>query len=169
MNDFNRDIKYSNSLTEQLDAYYLRAIPGAVKIVPVTDIKLQRRGGDKLVYLKDGRVVKIEEKIRRRDWPDFLLETQSRNGKPGWLQTCRADYLAYVFEPSGTVYLLPVLLLQMAWKMFGAQWVKEFGVKKAQNVTLNGYLSESTPVPRKRLAVDIFRSMAGNFKKTKGA
>ena len=168
LNNYREDIQFSTSLAADLDRFYLAWFPGAVKVEHVEDLAMQKKGIDKLVYLEDGRVIKLEEKLRRKNWSDVLLETQSRNGKPGWLQTCRADYLAYVFEPSGTVYLLPVLLLQMAWRIFGPQWVKEFGIKRAVNATLGGYVSVNIPVPRKRLVVDIIRSMTGNFKKIAG-
>ena len=174
LNRFHDDLKFADSLSAELDAYYLERFPGAVRVEHVTDLGMQRRGVDKIVHLRDGRTVKIEEKIRRKSWPDFLLEIRSRGTKLGWLFTCKADYICYVYLESREAYFLPVVLLQMAWMENGADWERRYGIKEAQNVTLGGYTSKNIPVPRERLMQDIFKAMTGvlpvsNSKNTKGA
>ncbi len=37
----------------------------------------QRAGIDRHVCLQDGTILKIDEKVRREDWPDILLEVYS--------------------------------------------------------------------------------------------
>ena len=161
LNRFHDDLKFADSLSAELDAYYLERFPGAVRVERITDLGMQRRGVDKIVHLRDGRTVKIEEKIRRKSWPDFLLEIRSRGTKPGWLFTCQADYVAYFYLESREIYLLPVLLLQMAWLENGSDWERRYGIKEAQNTTLGGYVSKNIPVPRERLMQDIFQAMTG--------
>ena len=41
-------------------------------------------------------------------------------------------------------YLLPVLLLQRAWRLNGRRWIAAFGGRRALNP---GYVSTSVPVP----------------------
>lgn len=107
----------------------------------------QRAGIDRQVYLTDGTVLKIDEKVRSKEYPDILLEKWSDRDRrvPGWIQKdLSCDYIAYAFVGSKRCYLLPFLLLQRAWRIHGEQWRSNFGVVPAQNV---GYVTESVPVP----------------------
>lgn len=160
-NNFHADLKFSDSVSESMDQYYLSALPGAERVETVTDLELQRKGIDKLVHLWDGKVVKIEEKIRRKAWPDVLLELRSRGKKLGWLFTCQADYITYVYLESRELYFIPVVLLQMAWVQNKDDWIRRYDYVEAGNVTLGGYVSKSIPVPRERLLEDLSRAMTG--------
>lgn len=116
--------------------------------VSVRDDGWAQRGGiDRVLTLACGRVFTVDEKVRTNDWPDILLEQWSdeERRKPGWVQKPLAcDFIAYVFAPSRRCHLLPVPLLQRAWRHRGRAWIAEHGQRCAQNV---GYVSTSVSVP----------------------
>src|ERR1043165_1536712 len=75
----------------------------------------QRGGIDRLLMLTDGTVLKVDEKVREKDWPDVLLEIWSDRDrrKEGWaLKDLTCDFIAYAFVPSQTCYLFPWQLLR---------------------------------------------------------
>lgn len=127
---------------------YNRAFPTLVSAVSVHDDGWAQRGGiDRVLTLACGRVYTIDEKVRTHDWPDILLEQWSDEERrsPGWVQKPLAcDFIAYAFAPSRRCYLLPVGLLQRAWRMNGRSWINSHGQRRAQN---RGYVSTSVPVP----------------------
>lgn len=127
---------------------YRAAFPGLQAAVNVREDGWAQRGGiDRVLTLKSGRVVTVDEKVREQDWPDILLERWSDEARqsPGWVQKSLAcDYIAYAFVPSGTCYLLPTLTLQRAWRMFGRQWAEQYQTVRAQN---RGYVTASVAVP----------------------
>ena len=127
---------------------YRRAFPTLVSAVSVRDDGWAQRGGiDRVLTLACGRVFTVDEKVRTNDWPDILLEQWSDEERrsPGWIQKPLAcDFIAYAFAPSRRCYLLPVALLQRAWRLNGRHWIKHHGQRRARNV---GYVSTSVPVP----------------------
>lgn len=112
----------------------------------------QRAGIDRLITLRCGRVLAIDEKIRLRDWPDVLLEIWSdeERAKPGWaVKPLAADFVCYCFVPSRRGFLLPLPILQRAWRDNGEEWTRRYGVRRAQN---EGYESVNVPVPLRELS-----------------
>jgi hypothetical protein len=78
--DFHEDLDWSNS--PEINAFwmaaYRHAFPtfvGAIVCPPDTD--LQRMGIDRLVYLENNVVLRIDEKTRRKSYPDLVIETVS--------------------------------------------------------------------------------------------
>ncbi len=107
----------------------------------------QRGGIDRVVILKSGKTLTIDEKVREKDWPDILLERWSDRDKekPGWVQKPLAcDYIAYAMAPSRKCFLLPFQQLQMAWVRHGKAWIQKYKPVVALNRT---YTTESIPVP----------------------
>lgn len=157
---------------------YRQAFPnfGAMHSVR-SDGWAQRGGIDRLVFLKSGKTVTIDEKVRAEKWPDILLERWSskENQTPGWIQKDLAcDFIAYAFVPSETCYLLPFLSLRKAWLDHGRHWISMaesgpldakgnpkgkdgFKVVAAKN---NGYTTESIAVPTGVLLKSITESMS---------
>ena len=127
---------------------YRRAFPTLVSAVSVRNDGWAQRGGiDRVITLACGRVYTVDEKVRTSDWPDILLEQWSDEGRrsPGWIQKPLAcDFIAYAFAPSRRCYLLPVALLQRAWRIEGREWVEVYGQRRARNPN---YVSTSVPVP----------------------
>jgi hypothetical protein len=139
---------------------YRRAFPRLKSAVPVRDDGwAQRAGVDRVLTLACGRTYTVDEKIRTADWPDILLEQWSDEARrvPGWVQKPLAcDFIAYAYAPSGVCYLLPVAPLQRAWRQCGREWIKRYGVRRAQNP---GYVSVGVPVPRGVLMQAIVEAM----------
>jgi hypothetical protein len=118
----------------------------------------QRAGIDRFVDLSDGTSLKIDEKVRTKDYPDILLERwSSRESRtPGWIQKdLSCDFIAYAFIPTETCYLLPFQVLRRVWREQGREWIAKaeqkdkdkrhgFAVVEAENPT---YTTESITVP----------------------
>lgn len=148
--DFATSLALSHSYADApwwLDIYR-RAFPTLVTAVSVRDDGWAQRGGiDRVLTLACGRTYTVDEKVRTNDWPDILLEQWSDEARrsPGWVQKPLAcDFIAYAFAPSRRCYLLPVALLQRAWRMNGRGWIEEYGQRRARNTS---WTSASVPVP----------------------
>lgn len=108
----------------------------------------QRGGIDRQLILTDGTVLKVDEKVRYKDYPDFFLEVSSddrRRPPDGWMEkplTC--DFIAYAFVPSQTCYLLPYQLLKNAWERHKRDWHATYGLKRVEN---SDYTTTGIPVP----------------------
>ena len=160
--DFATSLAMSNSHADAgwwLDLYR-KAFPTMISSVSVRDDGWAQRGGiDRVITLACGRTYTVDEKVRSHDWPDILLEQWSdeERRKPGWVQKPLAcDFIAYAFAPSRRCYLLPVALLQRAWRVNGRQWIERYGQRRARNV---GYVSTSVPVPLGELAQALLEAM----------
>ncbi len=115
----------------------------------------QRAGIDRQVFLKSGKIIEIDEKVRTKVYPDILLERWSDKERkiPGWVQKdLKCDYIAYAFIPSKTCYLLPFPQLRKAWIDNGKEWIEIYGTREAKN---EGWVTESVPVPIDILLVAI--------------
>lgn len=166
--DFREQLEYSQQASGESfwDAVYRKAFPGLVGHIAVGGkVQAQYRGVDRLIYLGNDAVLKVDEKKRRRERADILLEHVSVDQpfKPGWIERDLAiDYIAYAFLDSRKVYLLPWPLLRKAWLENGDEWKRKaesrqegFGVVTAEN---RGYKTHSVAVPIKRLYAAINRS-----------
>lgn len=139
---------------------YRRAFPSLQSAVSVrNDGWAQRAGIDRVLTLSCGRTVTVDEKVRMNEWPDILLEQWSDEARrsPGWVQKpLGCDLIAYAFAQSGRCYLLPVLLLQRAWRLNGRGWISAYGQRRARNI---GYVSTSVPVPLATLMQAMIEAM----------
>lgn len=92
-----------------------------------TNGEWQHTGVDRCVGLMNGEVIRIDEKVRWRDYNDICLEyvSNDRANTPGWVcKPLRANYIAYAIAPRGICYLLPVIQLQQAWRKHGESWIE---------------------------------------------
>lgn len=149
INDFETDLVYSlESRDDKLfEKFYHNIFPHLIKIEIVKDLHLQKRGIDKILHFADGKQLLIDEKKRRKDYGDILLEEYSNYEKktPGWLHRNKhTDYIVYAIMPSNKVYLLPFELLWLAFKNNYTNWLKQYGRRFAKN---NGYTTSNIPVP----------------------
>lgn len=146
---------------------YARAFPGYMAAVSVRNDGWAQRGGiDRVVTLKSGKTVTVDEKVRLQDWPDIALERWSDKARrvPGWVQKDLAcDFIAYAFVPSQRCYLFPFLTLRRAWNLEGKRWCElaeaeqgGFHVILAKN---EGYVTESIAVPIEILLASIRQAM----------
>lgn len=161
MQDFKTDLDYSwekeaDSLANQA---YRRFFPHLSTIEPVTDLETQKKGIDKILTFTSGNQVFIDEKKRRTDYGDILIEEYSnyKKKKFGWISREKhTDYISYIIEPSKKVYIIPFLLLQKAWLKNYQAWVLEYGRIFSYNV---GYKTSNIPVPEKVLFEAIKEAM----------
>jgi hypothetical protein len=173
VHDFTRSLAASHAQADApwWETVYRQAFPAFETMVNLrADGWAQRGGIDREIVLSDGTVLKVDEKVRSRDWADIALERWSDRDRrtPGWVQkglTC--DFIAYAFVPSGTCYLLPFQTLRRAWQTEGRAWIDKaeqgrdgFRVVLAQN---NGYTTESVAVPIPVLLDAIRDSMVIRF------
>lgn len=148
--DFAVDLAFSlnNSDEPFWRAIFTKAFPNMVSNVLVYDMGLQRIGIDRLIRLSNGDVVKVDQKLRRKVWPDIALEYISVDRpvvKPGWIASDKAiDYLAYAFLPTQRCYMYPWPMLRRAWLALGENWKSKYGTVEAKN---KGYSTWSVPVP----------------------
>jgi hypothetical protein len=127
----------------------------------------QRAGIDRVVTLACGRVIRVDEKVRAKDYPDILLEIWSdrERREPGWAcKPLNCDFIAYAFAPSGECYLFPTLNLQIAVRANIKAWLSAYGFRDAKNSGPRGsWTTQSIPVPKATLLNAISASMLVRF------
>lgn len=146
---------------------YGRAFPGYLSAVSVrNDGWWQRAGIDRVITLQSSKTIKIDEKVREKEYDDILLEVWSDRdkGTRGWIQKELAcDFIAYAFVQSQRCYLFPWHNLRSAWRLeckTWCEWANErrngFRVIEAQN---RSYVTESIAVPTEILLSTIRQTM----------
>ena len=154
IHDFNEQLKWSETASDEpfWDAIYRKAFPNMLwHRLCSGDTIGQRRGVDRLIYLSNDRVLRIDEKKRATEYNDILLEYVSvdTTGAPGWIEKDLAiDYLAYAFMQSQRVYLFDWLMLRRSWLRYKSEWLEKYKIPPAKN---NGYNTLSVAVPIKEL------------------
>jgi hypothetical protein len=168
IHDFEERLKWSEAASDEpfWDAVYRKAFPGIVAHCLCSgDTPSQRMGIDRILFLGSGQELRVDEKKRRLEYGDFLLEflSNDRTGAPGWIEKdLFIDYLAYAFMPSKKVYLFPWHLLRLAWNRNGRQWKRMgelnqdgFRICRATN---RGWVTHSVAVPRRVLYQELNRA-----------
>lgn len=129
-------------------AVFKKAFPKMVYCELCGDIERQRKGIDRIIHLSSGAKIKVDQKLRRKDYSDIALEFVSVDKpivKPGWIEKdLDIDYLAYAFLESRTCYLFPFAMLRRAWIHYGGRWRDLYGERETKNKT---YSTWWTPVP----------------------
>lgn len=160
MNNFHRDLEYSFSMSDApwWEVVYRKAF---VDFLGMADIRkngwCQASGVDRIVILESGTTLKIDEKVRRKDYGDILLEyiSNDRTGSPGWVEkSLNCDFIAYAFEPSQKCYLLPFQTLRRAWQKRKDEWLKG-KILRAENKGPIPYSTLSVAVPIKTLLLEL--------------
>ena len=149
-NDFHRDLQFSHS-AEDLPLWgviYNKAFPGNHGFANMRDNgQTQYLGIDRTIILSSGKAIYVDEKIRRKDYGDILIEYISNDQKKtkGWAEKpLFCDYIAYAILPSKMCYLMPVPQLQKAWLENKQIWLSMYGKKEAEN---RYYKTINCPVP----------------------
>lgn len=169
VHEFNRSLTKAQSIDNEpwwLDIY-AQAFPGFLSLTTITKDGWAQRGGiDRVVTLKSGKCLWIEEKVRDKNYGDIALERWSDRARktPGWIQKDLAcDFICYVVRPIKKGYMLPFLPLRKAWIKHGPDWCKlaekgqcDFKIIIAEN---DGYNTESVGVP----AEVLFSALKGAY------
>jgi hypothetical protein len=141
VHEFENDLRFSEeaSCESFWNAIYEKAFPTLVSSMSCPgDYESQRQGIDRVVLLSSGQLLRIDEKKRRGQWNDMLLEyiANDQTNAPGWIEKNLAiDYLAYAFMPTQTCYLFPWPFLQKAWFENKERWLVKYRKVPAQNPT----------------------------------
>lgn len=134
---------------------YRQAFPGFASMLSVRGDGWAQRGGiDRVITLKSGKTLTVDEKVRAKSYGDILLERwSSREAKtPGWVQKDLAcDFIAYAFVPDQRCYLFPFIQLRAAWVANGRHWIDRAaqgeGGFRAVLADNGSYNTESIAVP----------------------
>ena len=159
--DFDADLQFSMANRDEpfWEAVFRKAFPNMVSSRLCTDMVQQRQGIDRIITLSSGDLVRVDQKLRRKTYPDIALEVVSVDRpivKPGWIvKDLAIDYLAYAFLPTRRCYMYPWLMLRRAWRECGEQWEAKYGRVPAQNPT---YTTWSVPVPIQVLRLAVSRA-----------
>ena len=109
---------------------YQAAFPDLATMTSVRQDGWAQRGGiDRVLTLRSGKTLTVDEKVRSRDYGDVLLEVWSvwRDGKgvdPGWVaKDLACDYIAYAWVPTERCLLLPFQDLRRVWRLHHRVWV----------------------------------------------
>lgn len=79
MNNFQKDLIYSlkRNEDETINQTYFRIFPDLKEIVPEERLEYQLKGIDKRLIFENSREMLVDEKKRRKDYGDILLEEYS--------------------------------------------------------------------------------------------
>jgi len=144
VNDFRQDLKYSYK-DKILNTLYKNKCN--VKYIQViTDLQKQKQGIDKVLYFNNGKSITIDEKKRRRDYGDMLIETTKNVelNKKGWIYYTKADYIVYWIEGSRSVYFINFKKLQRLYLKNQITWNMNYKIPPVYN---KYYTTQNIAVP----------------------
>lgn len=163
INHYEADNAFSLEERHRMGAFY-RQYFGCPEVL-VTEVKSelwQKRGVDVCLKFPSGHTINIDEKKRRGNWDDILIERWSNEKyqTPGWLfkDEIFTDYIVYLF-PNSNVIILPMELLR-TWVRQNERRLTTFKEVRAENPT---YTSVSYAVPIQVLLDGLKKVMIGMY------
>ena len=160
INDFHTDLAYSLETVneKELNSFYLQFFFLAKRVENVTDLEIQKKGIDKFIHCSNGKIISIDEKIRRKDYGDILVETYSNleQKKYGWIIYSQCDFIAYIIQPTKKLYMLPTTILQKTCFRNYSKWANEKTLKDALN---KGYTTRNLSIPTGILLEEMKKTM----------
>ncbi len=147
-----------------VNEFYKKVFPRVKSCFAVTDADLQKAGIDKILRFRKGSLrqsITIDEKIRHNFYNDILLEEYSNYERrtPGWLikNNTLCDYISYIFEREGIVYLFDYKKLKESWDRNYQRWLEKYGRKFGKTTDRLGnvlYRTSNIPVPLAELNME---------------
>jgi hypothetical protein len=124
INEFNTDLEYA-AKDSLFTNFYSNFFTGIKTIKFVEDLETQKKGIDKIITFNNGHIITIDEKKRRKDYNDILIEIYKNKGlkRKGWLYYTEADFIAYGMEDTKRVFLINTLRLQELYYMNEEKWL----------------------------------------------
>lgn len=129
---------------------YKKAFPNLINHMRGADYACvsQSNGIDRVIFLDNGKVLTIDEKIRAKFYPDIALEfiSNDKTNAPGWIEKdLSIDYLAYAFIDKKQAFLFDWNMLKRAWAYWKEDWKERYFIAKAPNKHYNT-LSVCVPI-----------------------
>jgi hypothetical protein len=162
IHDFKECLAFSEQASHEdfWQSVYKKAFPDMIFATLCTEnCSGQRAGIDRVIHLKNGKTLLVDEKKRRTEYDDILLEYEScsTTHAAGWMEkNLMIDYIAYAFITSKRCYVLPWLNLKRAWNHYKKEWLEKYKIPAAKN---NGYYTSSVAVPTHELLCAIKNSI----------
>ncbi len=179
VHSFQNQLEYSAALSDESSwvEFYRRLWPNIVTAVRIDkNSQFQKWGIDREIYLSNGKRFSIDEKKRKLDYGDLLLEEWSvcdydwdnkkviRGKKVGWAidPDKRCDFVAYAVQSSGRCYLLPFELTRQTCIHNFPKWRQNTSwyPKAAKN---DGYTTVNVAVPFQEFRVRLWEQMHRKF------
>jgi hypothetical protein len=133
--EFSERLAWSQGVSadEAWEVFYRRLWPDLSAITAVTkNGHMQGMGIDKRISLPNGKQITVDEKVRKGDYNDFLVETHSvwwerfddSRNKVGWTldEDKHCDFVAYAVPEAGYIRLLPAELMRLACRRNLDRW-----------------------------------------------
>lgn len=175
VHDFSSQLSFSHGAAGEPEwcAAYRQAWPDLAEIIDMRHPgEHQKQGIDRVVVLPSGKIMTIDEKVRREQWPDLLVEIWSvyEDRVPGWTVAPwkKCSHIAYLFLPRRTCILVPFDELRRATIANQPEWQEAadaerdgFRWVKAENRRPNHtrYTTWSIAVPNKVIQRAILAAM----------
>ena len=140
---FDESLQMSENHEKKLLEYYKQKFPDMSCIMKTAseNSQVQRLGVDRIVVLKNGNTIKVDEKIRGKFRKDILLEfvKNDNTNARGWIEEeLQCDYILYCFTiDQERGFFLPFHELQNAWIRNKEKWIKKYGVIRGKNQNYN--------------------------------
>jgi len=172
LHDFKSDLAFSHDLegAEFWREIYEQFFPGNVAVIRHSaDGDHQRLGIDTTVVMGNAKIYRLDEKTRRNDYGDILLEEFSDLERhiPGWVvKPVLSDFILYAIPKAGKAYLLPCAALQTAWARNCETWRRTCQRVEAHNRdprTGREWASVSWAIPERDLFQALGRYLRANF------
>lgn len=154
VHDFPDSIELERKASPILDGWYKANFKNLIGILDVTaETFFQKVGIDKFLVFKCPNVAKIvpfsiDEKVRAQSWQDVIAEIWSKRELevPGWVWTCKADYIVYAFVVNGELVEPPRFI--PAIDFVSTIKTKDYPLKEAKNM---GWTTVFKLIPKEEL------------------
>lgn len=134
--------EYSDEHTKELDDFYkIRWDIDYIEIV--SDKERQLKGIDKILHLKDGTSIAIDEKIESIKHTENIIfedKTDIDNDVAGWLKDGQlTDFVVFYQVNMQKVYVIPFPIMYEQYKAFKDNWMERGLSRTIMNQTNHGY------------------------------
>jgi len=152
IHDYYQSLKQSEAVIPDNFYQSIFGRSSIVKTIPANTQLQMIHGIDKTIILPNQSTVNIEEKIRYKDYSDFLIEITSNVelNTPGWIEKeSLADYLVYFIQPTKTVYVMKFKDIQAEWRKHKLLWSMLFPTHTTYSRTSYGniYTVKNIAIP----------------------
>jgi len=154
VHDFPEGLEFEREASPILSRWYRLTFKNLIAVVDVTsELFYQNAGIDKFLVFRCPDIPRIisfsiDEKARGQSWNDILAEIWSKREKeiPGWVWTCKADYIVYAFIVDGELAEPPRFIPTV--DLVSAVKAKDYPLNEAKNL---GWTTVFKLIPKEEL------------------